>query len=184
MWTAENIDEAYDLLLKINMDRPVVEQPIYNMLDRDQVEGALEDAVARRGMGLVVFSPLAEGVLTGKYNDGIPEAQPRHRPETSGSEDQLTDERIEQDARHLTALAQEMGTTTRRAGACLDAQTPARQQRHYRGDQAVAGRRKSEGARREDHRRDRPENRGILQNKPVVSATGSRREPMGTAVNS
>ncbi len=109
MWSAENIDEAYDLLPKINMDRPVVEQPIYNMFDRAQVEGAVEDAVARHGMGMVVFSPLAEGVLTGKYNDGIPEAS---RAQTeSWSENQLSAERIEK-TRQLTALAQEMGTTT------------------------------------------------------------------------
>ncbi len=113
MWTAANLDEAYSLLPKINMDRPVVEQPIYNMFDRDQVEktevgGSVEDAVAKYGMGLVVWSPLAEGILTGKYNDGIPE---NSRAKTENwSEDQLRADRIEK-TRQLTKLAQEMGTT-------------------------------------------------------------------------
>ncbi len=113
MWTAANLDEAYGLLPKINMDRPVVEQPIYNMFDRDQVEktevsGSVEDAAAKYGMGLVVWSPLAEGILTGKYNDGIPE---NSRAKTERwSEDQLRADRIEK-TRELTKLAQEMGTT-------------------------------------------------------------------------
>ncbi|MEP6988998.1 MAG: aldo/keto reductase, partial [Chloroflexota bacterium] len=72
MWTASDIDGAYDALVTLNMNRPVVEQPVYNMLDRDFVEGSLEESVGRHGMGFVVFSPLAEGTLTGKYNDGIP----------------------------------------------------------------------------------------------------------------
>ncbi len=113
MWTAANLDEAYSLLPKINMDRPVVEQPIYNMFDRDQVEkteaaGSVEDAAAKYGMGLVVWSPLAEGILTGKYNDGIPE---NSRAKTENwSADQLRADRIEK-TRQLTKLAQEMGTT-------------------------------------------------------------------------
>ena len=113
MWTAANLNEAYGLLPKINMDRPVVEQPIYNMFDRDQVEkteaeGSVEAAAAKYGMGLVVWSPLAEGILTGKYNDGIPE---NSRAKTENwSADQLRSDRIEK-TRQLTALAREMGTT-------------------------------------------------------------------------
>ncbi len=108
MWTAVNIDEAYETIKTVNMDRPVVEQPIYNMLDRDFVEGSLEEAVQRRGMGLVVWSPLAEGVLTGKYNNGVP-ADSRAKTE-QWSDSQLSAERIEK-ARGISALAAEMGTT-------------------------------------------------------------------------
>lgn len=110
MWTAANIDEAYSVLERVSMARPVVEQPLYNMLDREVVEGALEDAMARRGMGLVVWSPLAQGVLTGKYNDGIPEDSRAKGVDAQWFSGQISEERVGK-ARQLTTLAQEMGTT-------------------------------------------------------------------------
>lgn len=111
MWTAANIDEAYEAVSRVNANRPVVEQPLYNMLDREVVEGALEEAVARHGMGLVVWSPLAQGVLTGKYNDGIPEDSRYHSVDKEWFAQQLSDDRLSK-TRAVTALAQEMGTTT------------------------------------------------------------------------
>lgn len=110
MWKAEHIDAAYDALRTLNMNRPVVEQPIYNMLDRGTVEGDLERSVGRHGMGLVVWSPLAQGVLTGKYNDGIPEDSRAVNEHWDAGKNQLSEERIGK-ARAITALAQEMGTT-------------------------------------------------------------------------
>lgn len=110
MWTADNIDEAYEAVERVNANRPILEQPLYNMLDREVVEGPLESAMARYGMGLVVWSPLAQGVLTGKYNDGIPQDS---RAASYGQEsdwDQLNGDRLEK-ARALTALAHEIGTT-------------------------------------------------------------------------
>jgi voltage-dependent potassium channel beta subunit len=110
MWTAANIDEAFDALRTLNMNRPVAEQPIYNMLDRDTVEGALEDVVTRHGMGLVVWSPLAGGILTGKYNDGIPADSRANDPDAAWFKDDLSEERLAK-ARVITALAHEIGTT-------------------------------------------------------------------------
>ncbi|MGC9140608.1 aldo/keto reductase, partial [Athalassotoga sp.] len=51
---------------------PVVEQPQYNMLKRDRVEKEYLPIYEKYGMGLTTFSPLASGILTGKYNEGIP----------------------------------------------------------------------------------------------------------------
>jgi voltage-dependent potassium channel beta subunit len=111
MWTAQNIDDAYEALKSLNMNRPVVEQPLYNALERQVVEGALESAVARHGMGMIVFSPLAGGILTGKYNDGkIPEGSRATDPDVAWFKDRLTEERLSK-TRQLTALAQELGTT-------------------------------------------------------------------------
>lgn len=73
MWDARFINDAVRIANEYQAYRPVTEQPKYNMLDREIVEGDLEDVVGENGIGLVVFSPLAGGVLTGKYNDGIPE---------------------------------------------------------------------------------------------------------------
>ena len=112
MWTAKDIDGAYEALKTLNMNRPIVEQPVYNMLDRDFVEGSLEESVGRHGMGFVVFSPLSEGVLTGKYNDGIPADSRANDPQASWFKDeQLTEDRLNK-VRGISALAKEMGVTT------------------------------------------------------------------------
>lgn len=110
MWTAQNLDDAYEAVKAVNATRPVVEQPLYNMLDRDVVEGDLEKAMARHGMSLVVWSPLAQGVLTGKYNDGIPEDSRANSVDKEWFATQITPERIAK-AKGISALAQEMGTT-------------------------------------------------------------------------
>lgn len=113
MWTAANLDEAFAVLKQLPFDRPVVEQPLYNMLDRDGVEGDLERAMKRHEMSLVVWSPLAQGVLTGKYNHGIPEDSRAKASNIDQAEfaAQMSPERIDK-ARALTSLAQEMGTTS------------------------------------------------------------------------
>lgn len=111
MWTAANIDEAYAAVEKTGAVRPIVEQPIYNMLDRDAVEGDLEGALTRHGMGLVVWSPLAQGVLTGKYNQGIPDDSRARSVDMQWFSSQISEERLNR-VRALTALAQEAGTTT------------------------------------------------------------------------
>lgn len=110
MWTAQNLDDAYEAVKAVNASRPVVEQPLYNMLDRDVVEGDLEKAMERHGMSLVVWSPLAQGVLTGKYNDGIPEDSRANSVDKEWFATQITPERIAK-AKGISALAQEMGTT-------------------------------------------------------------------------
>lgn len=82
------------------------------MLDRQHVEGDLEKKLDELSMGLVVWSPLAGGVLTGKYNDGVPEDSrgAQYIGTDSGMADRFNDHRIEQ-ARQLTALAEEYGYT-------------------------------------------------------------------------
>ncbi len=72
VWSAAQIERAVGIADRINGYRPQVEQPRYNMLDR-HIEPEIMPTCERNGVGLVVWSPLAQGVLTGKYNDGIPE---------------------------------------------------------------------------------------------------------------
>lgn len=72
-WSAEQIREAHEVARREHLVGPTMEQPHYNMLNRERVEreyARLYDAV---GLGLTVFSPLAGGLLTGKYDEGIPE---------------------------------------------------------------------------------------------------------------
>ncbi len=108
MWNATNITEGVSVARAINANRPIVEQPEYNMLDRDFVEGPLEEAIAAYGMGLVVWSPLAQGILTGKYNDGVPKCSRGDR--IDWFRNYATPDKLEK-ARQITALAREIGYT-------------------------------------------------------------------------
>ncbi len=108
MWSAANINEAVGVAKSVGAYAPVTEQPLYNMLDREQVEVEVEDVVAMHGIGLVVWSPLAQGVLTGKYNNGVPENSRASHIEWM--KDQLSEERLNK-VRALTAVADRIGTT-------------------------------------------------------------------------
>ena len=72
VWSAAQIEAAVGTAKVLNAYLPQVEQPRYNMLHRE-IEAEVMPTAAKHGIGLVVWSPLAQGVLTGKYNDGIPE---------------------------------------------------------------------------------------------------------------
>ncbi len=72
-WPAWQIREAYSVARRENLRPPLMEQPQYNMFHRERVEreyAALYDDI---GLGTTIWSPLASGLLTGKYNDGIPD---------------------------------------------------------------------------------------------------------------
>lgn len=71
-WNADEIATAWRYAEKLNMIGPVMEQPGYNMLNRQKVEKEFEHLYEEIGLGLTIFSPLKGGILTGKYNDGIP----------------------------------------------------------------------------------------------------------------
>jgi aryl-alcohol dehydrogenase-like predicted oxidoreductase len=72
-WPAAKIQEAVDVAHANCWHPPAVEQPEYSLLRRHRVEQELFPASAKTGIGLVVWSPLAQGLLTGKYDEGISE---------------------------------------------------------------------------------------------------------------
>eukprot|EP00352_Strombidinopsis_acuminata_P006526 CAMPEP_0176378680 /NCGR_PEP_ID=MMETSP0126-20121128/29803_1 /TAXON_ID=141414 ORGANISM="Strombidinopsis acuminatum, Strain SPMC142" /NCGR_SAMPLE_ID=MMETSP0126 /ASSEMBLY_ACC=CAM_ASM_000229 /LENGTH=263 /DNA_ID=CAMNT_0017741105 /DNA_START=39 /DNA_END=830 /DNA_ORIENTATION=+ len=73
-WSAARIQQAIGICDKLNLHPPVVEQPQYNMLCRENFESTLADSFSQHGYGTTIWSPLCSGLLTGKYNDGtIPE---------------------------------------------------------------------------------------------------------------
>lgn len=71
-WTGAQLRDAHAIADRRNLSGPVVEQPQYSLLARDRVELDVRPQARTLGMGLVVWSPLASGVLTGKYDDGVP----------------------------------------------------------------------------------------------------------------
>jgi len=73
-WSAVQIQAAFNIARSLLLIPPIVEQPQYNMFHRQRVESEYESLYGTSfGLGLTIFSPLAYGLLTGKYNDGIPE---------------------------------------------------------------------------------------------------------------
>lgn len=74
-WLASEIEEAWAVADRLGLIGPLVEQPGYSLLRREKVDEEFTNAnlYARRGLGLTIFSPLAGGLLTGKYVDGVPE---------------------------------------------------------------------------------------------------------------
>ncbi|KAI0536989.1 putative voltage-gated K channel beta subunit [Xylaria digitata] len=73
MWDADEIAQAWRYADKLGLIGPIVEQPQYNMLNREKVELEFAKLYREVGTGLTVFSPLAQGLLSGKYKNGIPE---------------------------------------------------------------------------------------------------------------
>jgi len=72
-WSAQQIQEAYGVARRYGLTPPTMEQPQYNMLCRDRVESEYRPLYGEIGLGTTIWSPLASGILTGKYSDGIPD---------------------------------------------------------------------------------------------------------------
>ena len=71
-WSAQEIMEAYSAARQFNLVPPTMEQPQYNMFHRDRIEIEYHRLYEEIGLGTTIWSPLASGLLTGKYNSGIP----------------------------------------------------------------------------------------------------------------
>jgi voltage-dependent potassium channel beta subunit len=72
-WSAQEITQAHQIARQYNLIPPLMEQPQYNMLHRKRFEVEYARLYTEFGLGTTIWSPLASGLLTGKYNDGIPE---------------------------------------------------------------------------------------------------------------
>src|SRR3990167_307220 len=71
-WSAEQITQAYEIAEKLNCIKPTMEQPKYNLFSRDHLEKDYLPIFEKYGMGTTIWSPLASGILSGKYNHGVP----------------------------------------------------------------------------------------------------------------
>ncbi|NUM47636.1 MAG: aldo/keto reductase [Anaerolineales bacterium] len=110
-WTAAQISTAHGEARRFNLIPPSAEQVQYNMFRRHSFEMHLAPLCADRGLGLMVWGPLASGILSGKYNHSIPEGSRAKLDGMAWLRDQLTPERVEK-VHRLTALAGEVDLTT------------------------------------------------------------------------
>ena len=109
-WPAVLIREAHKVARTHHLHAPTMEQPQYNLLHRERVELEYAPLYAELGLGTTTFSPLASGLLTGKYNEGVPDDARLGREGwlqriVFGSSDERRLER----AQAFTALAAELG---------------------------------------------------------------------------
>jgi voltage-dependent potassium channel beta subunit len=111
-WSAQQIMEAYSVARQFNLTPPRMEQPQYNLFERERVEGDFRRLYSQIGLGTTVFSPLASGVLTGKYNDGLENEGRLNLPGYEWLkeiyESETGRQRLEK-TRQLTTLAGELG---------------------------------------------------------------------------
>ncbi len=110
-WEAAQVAEAYGVARQYGLIPPTMEQPQYNMFHRRRVEIELSPICQKFGLGLTVWSPLYFGILTGKYNEGIPKGSRASREDMAWIRDRITPDLIAK-VHQLTVIAQEMEVTT------------------------------------------------------------------------
>lgn len=110
-WSGTEIMEAHRVASQLNLIGPTMEQPQYNLFEREKVEKEFLNIYRTVGLGTTIWSPLASGLLTGKYNDGVPKGS---RLTLEGydwlKEKVLMDDKIKK-VKKLTDLAEKMNVT-------------------------------------------------------------------------
>jgi voltage-dependent potassium channel beta subunit len=110
-WDAAQISQAYGVARQFGLTPPAVEQPQYSMFHRRRVEMGLAPVCRELGIGLTTWSPLHYGILSGKYNDGIPQGSRATLADMEWVKDAISAEKIAI-VRRLTTLAEELDLTT------------------------------------------------------------------------
>jgi voltage-dependent potassium channel beta subunit len=110
-WRAPQIAEAFGIARQYNLIPPTMEQPQYHMFHRHRVEAELSMLVEPYGIGLTTWSPLASGILTGKYNDGIPTGSRASLDSMAWIQEHITQDRINK-VKLLQSIADDLGIST------------------------------------------------------------------------
>lgn len=108
-WSAKEIDEAFRVAEKLNLRKPVVEQPQYNLLNREKVEKEFSPIYEKHKIGLTTWSPLASGVLTGKYLNGIPANSRLALPNMSWLKDEVLNSTTIEKVKKYVELSKSLG---------------------------------------------------------------------------
>ncbi|MCP5286695.1 MAG: aldo/keto reductase [Burkholderiaceae bacterium] len=110
-WSAADIRAAWDVADRHGWHRPVVEQPQYHLFHRKRVEQEYARLYEDIGLGLTTWSPLASGLLTGKYRSGVPEGSRGALENMAFLRDGLTDAAKNAAVAQLEPIAAELGGT-------------------------------------------------------------------------
>jgi voltage-dependent potassium channel beta subunit len=123
-WSADEIRTAWDVAERHHLHKPVMEQPQYHLFHRQRVEQEYKRLYEDTGMGLTTWSPLASGLLTGKYRNGVP---PGSRGALEGMGfllKGLTDTTRNQAVTQLESIANELGCTLSQLAIAWAARNP------------------------------------------------------------
>lgn len=110
-WTADEIRAAYDIADRHHLHKPLMEQPQYNILWRDKVDNEFKRLYEDIGLGTTIWSPLASGLLTGKYLHGVPDGSRATLPGYEWLKKSLTDEGRNKKVADLKVIADELDIT-------------------------------------------------------------------------
>ncbi len=111
-WSAQELTEAHLFAQKNSLIGPTMEQPQYNMFHRERFEVEYAQLYKNFGLGTTIWSPLASGLLTGKYNEGMPKGKTRLTMDGMEwlKERTLVEDRIKK-VKKLTAVAEKIGVS-------------------------------------------------------------------------
>jgi voltage-dependent potassium channel beta subunit len=110
-WTADEVRAAWEIAQRHHLHKPVMEQPQYNLFQRKRVEREYARLYSDLGLGLTTWSPLASGLLTGKYRDGVPAGSRGTLENYAFLRERLVDPARNQIVGALAAVADELGCT-------------------------------------------------------------------------
>jgi voltage-dependent potassium channel beta subunit len=110
-WSAAEIVAAIEIAERHHLHKPVMEQPVYNMFERQRFSPEYQRVYREYGYGSTTWSPLASGLLTGKYQGGIPKDSRGNLKDYDWLHDHLTDKEKLEKVGALEPLAQEMGAS-------------------------------------------------------------------------
>jgi voltage-dependent potassium channel beta subunit len=123
-WAADEIRGAIEIAERHHLHKPVTEQPQYNLLSRERVEDEYARVFAECGYGATTWSPLASGLLTGKYRDGIPDDSRGALEGYGWLTDYLRDEESRAKVERLRPIAEELDCTLAQLAIAWCAKNP------------------------------------------------------------
>jgi len=123
-WSAAEIMGAWQIAERHHLRKPVVEQPEYNLFHRSRVEVEYARLYDECGIGLTTWSPLASGLLTGKYRDGVPPDSRGAIPRMAFLVNELTDREKNDAVGKLDVIAKELGCTLAQLALAWCARNP------------------------------------------------------------
>jgi voltage-dependent potassium channel beta subunit len=110
-WSADELRAAYEIAERHHLHKPVMEQPQYNLFHRRRVENEYARLYEDYGLGLTTWSPLASGLLTGKYRNGIPAGSRAQLEGYDWLQKQVLDAKKNEIVGKLEVVAKELGAT-------------------------------------------------------------------------
>ena len=123
-WSAAEIMAAWQVAERHHLRKPVVEQPEYNLFHRERVEVEYKRLYEDIGLGLTTWSPLASGLLTGKYRSGVPADSRGSIPRMKFLVESLTDKAKNDKVAKLEAVAKDLGCSLAQLAIAWCARNP------------------------------------------------------------